>query len=170
MTRPPVNDLRKRSLRVRILALSAPGSPRARRVRSPHHRWDSGRCRGSPIHPTNRYRRDRCGVSETAASVSSSFRACARGWGDFGIAFLLPRQRPRMVGGTRLVRSFSGTRANSDSHGESYAQLEVGRAMRMLVRMGIRLRRRRKRPKPACRSNLPISATVLGSPRPMARV
>jgi len=47
---------------------------------------------------------------------------------------------------------------------------EVGRATRMLVRMGMRLRRRRKRPKPACRSNLQISAAVLGSPRPMARV
>jgi hypothetical protein len=72
--------------------------------------------------------------------------------------------------GTRPVRSFSGTRANSDSHGESYSLLEVGRATRMLVRTGMRLRRRRKRPKPACRSNLQISAAVLGSPRPMARV
>jgi hypothetical protein len=51
----------------------ASGSPRAHRVRSPHHRWDSGRCRGSPIHPTNLYRRDRRSVSETTASASSSF-------------------------------------------------------------------------------------------------
>ena len=63
-----------------------------------------------------------------------------------------------------------GARANSGCHGESYSLLEVGRATRMLVRMGMRLRRRRKRPKPACRSNLPISAAVLGSPRPMASV
>jgi hypothetical protein len=41
-----------------------------------------------PIHPTNPYRRDRCGVSETTASVSSSFRSVREGMGDFGIAFL----------------------------------------------------------------------------------
>ena len=42
------------------------------------------------------------------------------------------------------VLSSQGARANSGSHGESDSLLEVGRATRMLVRMGMRLRRRRE--------------------------
>jgi len=69
-----------------------PGKDRPWRA-SPHHTWDTGRCIGSPIHPTNPYRRDRCGVYETTASVSSSFRRGREGMGDFGIAFVPGRDR-----------------------------------------------------------------------------
>jgi hypothetical protein len=41
-----------------------------------------------PFIPPIPYRGDRCGVSETTASVSSSFRSGREGMGDFGIVFL----------------------------------------------------------------------------------
>src|SRR3984893_18148161 len=85
VTRPPVNDLRS----LRVLDFSALGAL----DRLVHHRWDTGRCIGSPIHPTNLYRRDRCGVSETTASASSSFRSLREGMGNFGIAFLRGGER-----------------------------------------------------------------------------
>ena len=59
---------------------------------------DSGRCRGSSIHPTNLCRRDGRGVSETTASVSSSFRRGRGGMGDFGIAFLPGGERSGKLG------------------------------------------------------------------------
>jgi hypothetical protein len=40
-----------------------------------------------PFIPPIPYRRDRCGVSETTASVSSSFGSGREGIGDFGIVF-----------------------------------------------------------------------------------
>jgi hypothetical protein len=81
----------------RVRARTLAGLGRFRR----HHFVGAGRfasqvmppTRGSPIQPTNPYRRDRYGVSETMASVSSSFSSGREGMGDFGIVFLRGGER-----------------------------------------------------------------------------
>jgi len=101
MTRPPVNDLRKRSLGVRILALLVPWIASC----------PSGSISASQVGHRSLQRQTHSSHQSvpqgqgTTASVSSSFRSVREGMGDFGIAFL-PSGSDLEWFGHRLVRSF----------------------------------------------------------------
>jgi hypothetical protein len=98
---PPVNDLRKRSLGVRILALLVPWIASC----------PSGSISASQVGHRSLQRQTHSSHQSvpqgqgTTASVSSSFRSVREGMGDFGIAFL-PSGSDLEWFGHRLVRSF----------------------------------------------------------------